>query len=68
MPRIILHPATVARLVLALTPAEDDELAKIVDAVGDDELAKCERVSEYLLKRFPQAAISIRRSAAASTN
>lgn len=67
MPRIILDPATVARLILQLTPAEDAELMKITES-DDDELERCARISDYLLKRFPQLGVSIRRSAAASTN
>lgn len=67
MPRIILDPLTVARLVARLTPAEDAELIEILEDAGDC-LEMCARSSEYLLKRFPQLGVSIRRSAAASTN
>jgi len=59
---------TVARLVAKLTPAEDAELIKIIEGAGDDELEKCTRTCDWLLKRFPQVAVSIRRSAAARTN
>lgn len=65
--RIILDPITVPRLVAQLTPAEDAELMKIAESDGD-EIEHCARTSEWLLKRFPQLGVSIRRSAAASTN
>jgi len=71
MPRIILDPVTVARCLAHTTPAEDAELRKITEAAeasGADEVEVCARVSEWLMKRFPQLDISIRRSAKATTN
>lgn len=68
-PRIILDPVTVRRCLEHLTDAEAhemDEFARDGERPYDEEAIA--RVSEWLLKRFPQLDASIRNSAAAGTN
>jgi len=65
--RILLHPAIVAAVLKALSDEEAAELAKTI-STATNEVDACAKVSDWMLKRFPQLGVSLRRSAAAGMN